>query len=45
LQTATLASFFDGNFAKAGSVLALIYVFGLLVIWFCPETKGEELPE
>ncbi len=45
LQTATLTSFFDGNFAKAGSVLAFIYVFGLLVIWFCPETKGEELPE
>jgi MFS transporter, SHS family, sialic acid transporter len=45
LQTATLTIYFGGNFAKAGSVLAGIYVVGLLVIWFCPETKGEELPE
>ena len=45
LQTATLTIYFGGNFAKAGSVLAGIYVLGLVVIYFCPETKGKELPE
>jgi MFS family permease len=36
---------FNEDYAKMGSVLSLIYVIGLLVIWFCPETKGKDLPE
>ena len=45
LQTATLLKAFDGSFAKTGSVLAAIYVIGVVVIWFGPETRGKELPE
>jgi hypothetical protein len=43
LQTATLIGFFDGSFAMAGSVMASIYLVGIVLIWFGPETKGQEL--
>jgi MFS family permease len=36
---------FDGSFPKACTVLSFIYVIGMIVIWFAPETKGQELPE
>ncbi len=45
LQTAVLISKFDGNFPKAGSVMTVIYLIGLVVIWLGPETKGKPLPE
>lgn len=45
LQTAALIKHFDGNFAKAATTMAVIYFVGIVVIWFCPETKGKELPE
>jgi MFS family permease len=44
LQTANLMAAFGGSFAKAGSVMALVYVFGIVLIYFSPETKGKELP-
>lgn len=45
LQTATLMNQFGGSFPMAGSVLALVYVVGAILIWFAPETKGKPLPE
>lgn len=45
LQTATLIGLFDGSFPMAGSVLSAIYLVGLVLIWFCPETKGKPLPD
>lgn len=45
LQTATLMGFFNGSFAMAGSVLSAIYVVGMVIIWFGPETRGRQLPE
>jgi hypothetical protein len=45
LQTANLMTFFGNSFPKAGSVMAAIYLVGVVVIWFGPETKGQELPE
>jgi len=56
LQTGNLMGLFKGGFAVAGltfpggypaacSVMSLIYLAGLLFIWFCPETKGKPLPE
>lgn len=45
LQTATLIGFFDGDFAKAGSVLTVIYLIGVFIIWLGPETRGKALPE
>ena len=45
LQTANLTSIFGGSFAKAGSVVAAIYLVGMVVVWLGPETKGKPLPE
>ncbi len=36
---------FRGNFAAAGATISLVYVVGLILIWFAPETKGQALPE
>jgi len=44
LQTATLIGFFGGSFANAGTAMAGIYLVGIVLIWFGPETKGRELP-
>jgi MFS family permease len=56
LQTAALMAWFTDptwtpqqaemlSFPKAASVLSLIYLVGLVIIWFGPETKGKPLPE
>lgn len=45
LQMGTLMGHFNGSYAQAGAVITLIYAFGLLIIWFCPETRGKPLPE
>ncbi len=45
LQMGSLMQSFDGSYAKAGAVITLIYIAGLIVIWFAPETKGKPLPE
>jgi MFS family permease len=34
-----------GNLGRAASAIALIYVVGLLILPFAPETKGKPLPE
>jgi MFS family permease len=40
-----LVQAFDGSYARAGAIITLIYIVGLVVIWFAPETKGKPLPE
>lgn len=40
-----LMSYYGGSFAKAGAVITLVYIFGMVLIWFAPETKGRPLPE
>lgn len=45
LQTATLMGFFGGSFPMAGSVMAGIYVVGIVLVYFAPETKGRALPD
>jgi hypothetical protein len=55
LQTATLTAYFSAGiaaerieveaFPKAGATLSVIYLIGLAIIWFGPETKGRPLPE
>jgi len=42
--TSHLANASDA-YKYASSVMALIYVVGLILIWFTPETKGGDLPE
>jgi len=34
-----------GGYEKAGAIISLVYVLGLFVIWFAPETRGQPLPE
>lgn len=55
LHTATLTAYFSAGiaperieveaFPKAGAALSVIYLVGLLIIWFGPETKDQSLPE
>jgi len=40
-----LVSSFGGSYAQAGAVVTLIYIVGMVFIWFAPETKGKPLPE
>ncbi|HTU92810.1 MAG TPA: MFS transporter [Gemmataceae bacterium] len=40
-----LKNVFHGDYAQAGAVISLIYLAGLIVIWFAPETRGQPLPE
>jgi MFS family permease len=40
-----LGTLTPGGYAKMGAIVSLIYVFGLIVIWFAPETKGKPLPD
>ena len=46
LQTGYLMDeVFHGDYAKACSLMSLIYLVGLVVVWFAPETHGKPLPE
>ncbi len=45
VQMGVLMQTFDGSYARAGAVITLIYIVGLVIIWFAPETKGKPLPE
>ncbi len=46
LQTGYLMDqVFAGDNARACSVMSLIYLAGLVVIWFAPETRDQPLPE
>ena len=40
-----LVATFGGSYAKAGAVVTLIYLVGMITIWFAPETKDKPLPE
>jgi hypothetical protein len=45
LQTGNLMGLFGGDYAVACSVMSGIYIVGLVVIQFAPETRGQPLPE
>ncbi len=44
LQMGALMQVFHGSYAQAGALITLIYLVGMVVIWFAPETKGQSLP-
>jgi MFS family permease len=44
LQMGALMRQFDGSYARAGAIISLVYLVGLGLIWFGPETKGRPLP-
>ena len=41
----TLAMWFGGDFAKVGAVMSVIYSFGMVAIWWAPETSNQDLPD
>lgn len=45
VQMGNLMGMFGGSYARAGAIITLIYVVGLITIWFAPETKNRPLPE
>jgi SHS family sialic acid transporter-like MFS transporter len=45
LYMGQLVSFLGGDYAPACANITLIYILGMIVIWFAPETKGKPLPE
>ena len=34
-----------GGLAQTCAIISLVYLVGMVIIWFCPETKGKPLPE
>ena len=42
---AQFVDYYGGSYAKASAVVTLVYLFGMVLIWFGPETKGKPLPE
>ena len=45
LGTGTLVAAFGGNYQKGVMVMASIYLVGLAVIWFAPDTGGKMQPD
>jgi MFS transporter, SHS family, sialic acid transporter len=45
LTQGQLVALFDGSYARAGAIVTLIYLVGMGLIWFAPETKGKALPD
>jgi MFS transporter, SHS family, sialic acid transporter len=44
LTQGQLVNHFHGSYAQAGAIVTLIYLVGMVAIWFAPETKGRPLP-
>lgn len=40
-----LVAHYGGSYAQAGATITLIYLFGLVLIWLAPETRGKPLPD
>ena len=43
-QMGAVMGFFDKSYAKAGSTIVAVYLVGMVLIWFAPETKDKPLP-
>ncbi len=39
-----LVAFFHGSYAQAGAIVSLVYIVGMILIWWAPETRGKPLP-
>jgi MFS family permease len=40
-----LLNYFNEDYARMCAVVSLVYILGIVFIWFCPETKNKPLPE
>ncbi len=45
LTQGSLVAAFHGRYDKAGAIVTLIYLLGMVLIWLAPETKGKPLPD
>ena len=45
IVTGMLLSASNGDYAKACTIIILVYFIGMVAIWFGPETKGKPLPD
>lgn len=45
LTQGQLVAAFEGSYSRAGAIVTLVYLVGMVLIWFAPETKGKPLPE
>lgn len=45
LTQGALVAAFGGSYPRAGAVVTLVYLVGMVLIWFAPETKGKPLPD
>jgi hypothetical protein len=45
LATGLLKDYFNGNYAHIGQVTSLVFVLGMVVIWFAPDTSQRKLAE
>jgi MFS family permease len=45
IQMGRLLQAYQGNYARAGATITLVYALGLVFIWLAPETRGKPLPD
>ncbi len=45
LGTGSLMGLFNGSYPRACAAMSLVYIIGMVLIWFGPETRGRPLPE
>jgi MFS family permease len=45
LTQGKLVAHYGGSYAQAGAIVTLVYLLGMVLIWFARETKGQPLPE
>lgn len=44
-QMGPILAYFDKSYPRAGAAIVLIYLLGMVLIWFAPETKNRPLPD
>ena len=44
LNFGSLLTYYGKDYQKVFAFISLFYVLAMIAIWFCPETKGRELP-
>ena len=45
VATGALMTFFKGDYAQIGRVTSIVYLFGMVVIWFAPDTSKSQLED
>jgi len=41
----SIMGLFDNSYPRAGLAISMVYLLGMILIWFAPETKNRPLPE